>query len=179
MIELVNCHDGTNTRNERSQVAGSVTTERTIDMTGGAADDLGGLSLKMVTNASKLDKMVSPLESFWFDVENTSTGSSKTATVEIVSSASLYNDEIWLLLEYMGTAGNTLASFVDSKPVTPLTAAVAVATSTASWNSSPATPVYQHLQVTFTPQRAGRVRGRVMLGKASTTVYVDPNIVIT
>jgi hypothetical protein len=112
-------------------------------------------------------------------VENTTTGSSKTATVEIVSSASLNNDDIWLLLEYMGTVGSQLASFVDSNPVTPLTAAVVVTTSTASWNSSPATPVYQKLQVTFTPQRAGRVRGRVMLGKASTTVYVDPNIVIT
>jgi hypothetical protein len=179
LIELVNCHDGTNVRNERYTAAGKVTTERTITLTGGAADDIGGFSLKMSANASKLDKMVAPLESFWFDVENTVTGVSKTATVEIVSSASLYNDEIWLQLEYMGASGNTLASFGNSLPATPLTAHAAATSSSAAWNSSPATPVYQHLQVTFTPQRAGRVRGRVMLGKASATVYVDPNIVIT
>jgi hypothetical protein len=60
-----------------------------------------------------------------------------------------------------------------------LTTASAVTTSTATWNSSPATPVKQHLQVTFTPQVAGRVRGQVRLGKPSTTVYVDPVITIT
>ena len=166
-------------RNERYTAGGSTVTERTITLTGGAADDVGSFSLKMVSGSARIDKWVGPIMSFWLDVENTSTGSSKTATVEIVSSASLNNDDIWLLLEYMGTAGSQLASFVDSNPVTPLTAAVAVTTSTAPWNSSPATPVYQKLQVTFTPQRAGRVRGRVMLGKASTTVYVDPTIVIT
>jgi hypothetical protein len=52
-------------------------------------------------------------------------------------------------------------------------------TSTATWNSSPATPVKQRLQFTFTPQIAGRVRGQVRLGKPSTTVYVDPVITIT
>jgi hypothetical protein len=179
LVELINCWDGTNVRNERYTTGGSTVTERTITLTGGAADDVGSFSLKMASGSARIDKWVAPIASFWLDVENTSTGSSKTATVEIVSSASLNNDDIWLLLEYMGTAGSQLASFVDSNPVTPLTAAVAVTTSTAAWNSAPATPVYQKLQVTFTPQRAGRVRGRVMLGKASTTVYVNPNIVIT
>jgi hypothetical protein len=43
----------------------------------------------------------------------------------------------------------------------------------------PSTPVKQHLQVTFTPQVAGRVRGIVRLGKVSTTVWVNPQIIIT
>ena len=178
-IELVNCWDGSVVRNDHAQIAGVVTAERTITLTGGAADDVGAFSLKMAAASTKIDKWVAPLESFWIDVENTAVGVSKTATVEIVSSSSLNNDEIWMQLEYMGTAGNPLASFVFSQPLTPLTAAAAVPTSTAAWNSAPATPVYQHLQVSFTPQRAGRVRARVMLGKASATVYVDPNIVIT
>jgi hypothetical protein len=179
VVELVNCWDGSNVRNDRMTAAGAVSTERTIVLTSGAADDVGGFSLKMVTNSSKLDKYVVPLDSFWFDVENTATGSSKTATVEIVSSASLNNDDIWLDLEYMGTSGNPIASFANSLPATLLTANAAVTTSTASWDSSPSTPVYQKLQVTFTPQRAGRVRGRVMLGKASATVYVNPVITIS
>jgi len=37
----------------------------------------------------------------------------------------------------------------------------------------------QHLQVTFTPQQAGRLRGLVRLGKASTTVFVNPQITVT
>ena len=177
-VELVNCWDGTNVRNERYTTGGSTVTERTITLTGGAADDVGAFSLKMVSGSTRIDKWVTPIASFWIDVENTAIGVSKTATVEIVSSAALNNDDIWLQLEYMGASGTPLATVANSQPATPLTAAVAVPTSTAAWNSSPATPVYQHLQITFTPQRAGRVRGRVMLGKASTTVYVDPNIVI-
>ena len=84
-----------------------------------------------------------------------------------------------MLLEYQGTSGSSLASMATSLPATVLTTASAVTTSTATWNSSPATPVKQHLQVTFTPQVAGRVRGQVRLGKPSTTVYVDPVITIT
>ena len=179
LVELVNCWNGTSVLNERYSTGGSVVTERTITLTGGSADDIGAFSLKMVSGSAHIDKWVAPVESFWFDVENTTTGSSKTATVEIVSSASLNNDDVCLVLEYMGAAGTPLVSLIESEPVTPLTAAVALTTSVAPWNSSPATPVYQKLQVAFTPQRAGRVRGRVMLGKASTTVYVDPNIVIT
>ena len=179
LVEMVNCWDGSVVRNDHVQIAGNVTTERTITLTGGASDDVGAFSLKMVSASTKIDKWIAPLKSFWFDVENTSVGSSKTATVEIVSSASLNTDDIWMWLEYMGAAGTPIMTVVNSRPTTALTASAAVPSSAASWNSSPSTPAYQHLQVAFTPQRAGRVRGRVMLGKASTTVYVDPNIVIT
>ena len=179
LVELVNCDDGTNVRNERYTTGGSTVTERMITLTGGAADDIGAFSLKMVSGSARIDKWVAPLDSFWIDVENLATGVAKTATVEIVSSAALYDDEIWLLLEYMGAAGTPLSTIVTSLPATILTAHAAVPTSTAAWNSAPATPAYQHLQISFTPQRAGRVRGRVMLGKASATVYVDPTIVIT
>ena len=41
-----------------------------------------------------------------------------TATVEIISSASLNNDEIWLEVEYLGTASSSLASFRNSLPAT-------------------------------------------------------------
>jgi hypothetical protein len=177
-IELVNCYDGTTEGlNERYQAAGSLTTERTIVLTNGAADDVGGYSLKMVSS-SRSDFQCMPLESFWFDVENTSTGSSKTATVEIVSSASLNNVDIISRLEYYGTSSSTVTSFADSL-ATPLTASAAVTTSTATWTSSPSTPVYQKLQITFTPHTAGRVRAQVRLGKASTTVYVNPQVTIT
>jgi hypothetical protein len=178
LVELVNCYDGTNFISESYQVAGAVTTEFTITRSGGATDNVGTFSLKMVSNTS-LDKYVNTLTGLWMDVNYTTTGSSKTATVEIISSASLNNDEISLELEYLGTSASSLASFANSLPATVLTTATAVTTSTATWNSSPATPVKQKLQVTFTPLTAGRVRARVRLGKASTTVYYDPQVTIT
>jgi len=177
-VELINCYDGTNIISERHHPAGDVTTETTITLSGGATDDVGTYSHKMVSTAN-CDKYVNPLCGFWLDIENTATGSSKTATVEIISSATLNNDDISLYLQYEGTSGSSIASFVSSLPATVLTTASAVTSSTATWNSSPATPQRQKLQVTFTAQHAGRVRGQVRLGKASTTVYIDPRIVIS
>jgi hypothetical protein len=178
LVELINCYDGTNIINESWQTAGAVTTERTITLSGGATDDVGIFSHKMVSGTN-IDKYANPLLGFWMDVEYQTTGASKTATVEIISSASLNNDEISLMLEYQGTSGSPVASMLTTMPATVLTTPAAVTTSTATWNSSPATPVKQMLQVTFTPQLAGRVRGQVRLGKASTTCYYNPVITIT
>jgi hypothetical protein len=178
LVELVNCYDGTNIIGEAYQPGGAVTTERTITLSGGATDDVGTFSHKMVSNTN-VDKYVSPLLGFWLDIEQQAVGSSKTATVEIISSASLNNDEISLLLEYQGTTGSSIASIATSLPATPLTAASAVTASTATWTASPATPVRQKLVVTFTPQVAGRVRGQVRLGKPAATVYYNPSVTIT
>lgn len=177
LVELINCYDGTNIINESYQPAGSVVTERTITLSGGATDDVGTFSHKLVSNTN-IDKYVQPLVGFWMDVENTAVGSSKTATVEIISSLTLNNDDISLLLEYQGTSGSSVASFANTLPATVLTTNAAVTSSTATWNSSPATPVKQKLVVTFTPQVAGRVRGQVRLGRASTTAYINPLITI-
>lgn len=178
-IELVNCYDGTNILNERYTPHGTVTMDTTTYLSGGAADDVGSYSLKMVTNGSPTSELTAgAIDSFWLDVENTVTGSSKTATVELVSSSSLNNTDIKLQLEYQGTSGSPVATFAESN-ANVLTASAALTASSATWNSPPSTPVYQKLQVTFTPQRAGRVRGRVLLGKASTTVRVNPQIAIT
>jgi hypothetical protein len=174
---LVNCYDGTNIINESYQPAGAVTTERAITLSGGATDDVGIFSHKLVSGAN-IDKYCNTLNGFWMDVEYQTLGSSKTATVEIISSASLNNDEISLLLEYQGTVGSPVASIATTLPATVLTPAAAVTASTATWNSSPATPVKQLLSATFTPQLAGRVRGQVRLGKASTTVWYNPVITI-
>ena len=175
-VELVNCYDGTSFLAERHTPAGDLTTEFSITLSGGAQDNVGVFSHKMISS-TRSDPYAMPLEGFWMDVNNATIGGSSTATVEIVSSASLNNNDISLLLEYEGTSGSSLASFVSS--LNPLATVAAVPTSTATWNSLPATPVRQHLQVTFTPQTIGRVRGQVRLGKPSTTVYVNPQLIIT
>ncbi|WP_210253991.1 hypothetical protein, partial [Bradyrhizobium pachyrhizi] len=73
------------------------------------------------------------------------------------------------------TSGSSVATITESN-ANVLTATAALTSSSATWNSPPSTPVYQKLQISFTPQKAGRLRGRVMLGKASTTVWVNPQI---
>ena len=176
-VELVGCYDGTNVLNERYTYAGVVTTDRSTTMSGGAADDIGAYSLKMVSNANS-DFCTFSLDKFWMDIENVAIGSSKTATVELISSASLNNNDIRLALEYQGTAGSSLAK-VDDSLASVLTAASALPSSSVTWSNAPSTPQKQQLQVTFTPQVAGRVRGLVRLGKTSKTVWVNPQIAIT
>lgn len=178
LVELINCYDGSNFLSESYQPSGAVTTEFVITLTGGAQDNVGTYSHKMVSNTN-IDKYANPLNGFWMDVNNVTVGGSRTATVEIVSSASLNNDEISLIVEYQGTVGSSLASFVTTLPATVLTTAAAVTTSTATWNSLPATPATQKLVATFTPQVAGRVRAQVRLGKASTTCYYNPQVFIS
>jgi hypothetical protein len=175
-FEYINCFDGTNVINERHTGAGDVSLERSTYMSGGASDG-AGYSIKLASNANA-SKNVFPVESFWIDVGHTVVGSSKTATVEIISSGTLNNDDISLFLEYMGTSGSTLASIGTTLP-SILTTPAALPTSTATWTGAPGTPVKQQLSVTFTPQVAGRVRGRVRLGKASTNVWINPQIAIT
>ena len=175
-VELVNCFDGTNVVNERWVPAGSVVTDRSTHLSNGAQDDVSNYSLKLAS-ASRADKWSMPLDCFALDVENVAVSTLKTATVEIISSAALNNDDISLLIEHMGTAGDSIASFVSSL-FSVLTPAAALPTSSATWNNPPATPQKQLLQTTFLPQRAGRVRGLVRLGKPSATAWVNPQITI-
>jgi hypothetical protein len=176
-LELVNCYDGSNFLAERHTPAGDVTTEFTITLSSGAQDNVGSFSHKMVSS-TRADIYSMPLESFWMDVNNATIGGPRTATVEVTSSVTLNTNDISLMVEYEGTAGSSLASFVFSQP-SALTTVAALPTSTATWNSLPATPVKQLLSVTFTPRTTGRVRAQVRLGKPSTTVYIDPRITIT
>jgi hypothetical protein len=176
-IELVNCFDGTNILSERHTAAGDLTTDRSTTLVGGAQDDVGLFAHKLISS-TRADMLTLTLDSFWLDVENALTGASRTATVEIISSGTLNTTDISLQLEYLGASGSSLASFTSSLP-NALTASTALPASTATWNSPPATPVAQRLQVSFTPQQAGRLRGIVRLGRPGTTVWVNPQIAVT
>lgn len=135
-IELVNCFDGTNILSERHTPAGDLTTNRSTTLTGGAQDDVGLFSHQMVSS-TRSDFLAMTLDSFWMDVENAFMGASKTATVEIISSSTLNNTDIALMLEYLGTSGSSLATFGNSLP-SALTASAALPISTAVWNNPPA-----------------------------------------
>jgi hypothetical protein len=106
------------------------------------------------------------------------TGAVPSGFASGIPGASLSNSDIQLKLEYLPTAGSPQTVLVDSI-ATPLTTTAALPTSTAAWISPPTTPVYQHIQITFTPQQAGRLRGLVRLGRPNATVYVNPQIAVT
>ncbi len=81
-------------------------------------------------------------------------------------------------LEYPGSSSSPLSSFGSCLIATPLTGAAPVTSSGATWNNPPSTPVTQKLQVPFVPLKIGPIIAVVKLGKATTTVWVDPAISI-
>lgn len=112
-------------------------------------------------------------------VNNTSTGSAKTATIEFVrdSAANLTNADIWVDLYYLTTGG--VVAMTSSRRVSPLGAASDCPTSSASWTTTGmATPNKQKIDISFTPQVAGLVRAVVCVAKASTTVFVDAKLTV-
>lgn len=158
---------------------GTLTTETTIKRTAGASDGVTAYSWKIVTTANS--KRTAPFETFDGAIWNTTTGSAKTLTIHTVTdNVTLTDAEIWLEVEYLGSSATPVSTLITDANATVLTTAANQATSTEAWTTTGlGTPVYQKLEVTFTPQMAGLFRWKVRVAKASTTVYVCPKPVIS
>ena len=170
---------GNSARNEKYCSDGTMTTETTIVRSSGASDGTTPVSWKAVTSGdpNKAFQLELPPIAVW----NSATGSSKTATIEIVNDGTTLNsDDIWVEVEYLGASGSPLASIVSSRPADHLTTGSALTTSSVTWTTTGlASPVKQKLSVSFTPQMAGLVRAKVCIAKASKTIYVDPMVTIS
>jgi hypothetical protein len=179
---MYNCDSGdTNYRLLIEDYAGAITSETTLVRTGGATDGTTPISWKMVSNANT-NEFVAPLVSDPISVWQETVGSSITATVEILrdSATNLTDAEVWIEVEYLGTSGFPLGVVASDHRATILTTAADQTTSAASWTTTGmANPNEQKLSVTFTPQEKGLLTARVYLAKASTTIYVDPEITVT
>jgi hypothetical protein len=175
-VELVNCDSAdTNYRYCKKVYQGEITHETTIVRTGGASDGTTPISRKMVSSANS--KFYSPLvlevDQFW----NEST-SELTVTVEVVTdNVTLTDAEAWLEVEYLGTSGFPISTFISDRASNILSTPANQTTSTETWTTTGlATPVKQKFSVTFTPAEKGVIKARVMLAKASTTMYVCPKV---
>ena len=174
IVEAVNVDSGaTNYRSERHTYQGDLTTDTSTTRSGGASNGTA-YAHKIVTASSTTGKWLMPFSSFPILAWNATTGSSITEKVEIISSGTLNNDDVYLECQYLGSASSPLASGITTQPATPLTANAAIATSSVTWNNPPATPAKQVLSATFTPQMAGLVSCAVKVWKASATLWVDP-----
>jgi hypothetical protein len=181
LLDWINCDNGgTNYKLHREHGCGTVDYETVIVRSGGASDGTTSISHKAVTNANSTWSFPMPLMEF--AVWNDNSGSSKTATVEILADtvAALNNDDVWMEVEYQGASGNPQTSFINCTKSSILASNAAITSSSATWTTTGITnPNKMKLQVTFTPQLKGWVTARVYVGKASQTVYVDPMITIT
>ena len=182
VIEMYGCTNGTQTyRMRRSYCMGTLRDETSVVRTGGASDGTTPLSWAMTTNGNA-GEYVMALPSGPIQLWNSSTGSSKTATIEIVhdSATALTDAEVWLELSYMGTAGQTITTVARDKRATPLTTPAAQTSSTATWSGTSGfgTVQKQKLEVAFTPEIVGPVTATVYLAAPSKTIYVCPKLEI-
>lgn len=174
-----NCSDSGDTNYNQlwAYYEGDVLEETTIVRTSGSETTHNGAavpwSLKLTTTANA--SFHQPLRTEWFSGPfNTTTGSSKTLTVEVIhdSTTDLTDEEIWVETEYLGTAGSAKTSIASDRKTNVLTTAAAQTASTVSWTTTGLTnPRKQKLEATFTPQEQGEIRWRLCHGKASYTVY--------
>jgi hypothetical protein len=175
-IDLIRCDSGnTNYRNERYNFAGTQTTETTIVRTGGATDGTTSFSHKVVTNTNAAKQQafrMAPLI-IWNDV----VGSSKTVTVEAISSAVLNNDECWMEVEYLGDASSPAGSSTSTYKVNILATGAANTTSTSTWGGALSGKF--KMAATITPQQRGPITVYVKVAKASATIYIDPLITLS
>jgi hypothetical protein len=167
---------GINYTVRRYRSSGTLNEETTIVRTGGASDGTTPIAWNITTNttANYTIPFECPPIAIWNDV----TGSAVTATVEGIwgGGAVPNDDDIWLDVEYLGDASSPQGSFVNDGKADLLATAAGQTSSSATWGGS--TTKFK-LAVTFTPQQRGWIYARVKVGKASTTVYVDPLVTLT
>jgi hypothetical protein len=160
----------------RSRGQGTLTEETTIVRTGGASNGTTTIAWKIVTTGNCAYSMPfeCPPVAIWVDT----VGTPVTATVEGIwgGGAVPNDDDIWVEVEYLGDASSPQGSFVNDGKADLLAAAAGQASSSETWGGS--TTKFK-LNVTFTPQLKGWLYCRVKVGKASTTVYIDPLVVLT
>jgi hypothetical protein len=179
-VIIDNCDSGdTNYKINHVKYEGSIVTETTIKRTDGASDGTTGFCWKMVSLATP--QLFYPLASPPIAIWNESTGSPMTLTVQVVhdSLTALTDAEIWVEVEYLGTSGVPLSLFSSDRVASVLAIVADQAASTVTWTTTGITNVNkQKLVATFTPQEKGPIVARVMLAKASYTVYVCPKVTV-
>ena len=178
IVSIVNCDSGaTNTRNELWEFQGKLTTETTIVRTSGASNGTP-YSWKIVTTGTSghINKLGNAFECFSIPFFNT-TLTSQTVTIEMISDGVTFNnDEVFMILDYLGSASFPLGSQVNNSNLdNVITTPTAITTSTATWTTTGlSSPVKQKLQTTFTASMTGLVIIHIYIAKISSTLYIDP-----
>ncbi len=177
VVDLIQCDSSSaNYKVERHNSQGDLTTETTIIHTGGASDGTQGVSWKVLTSANP--KWHAPFECMpiviWCD-----TVGSVTVTVEGIwtSGALPNNDDIWMDVEYLGTASFPLAIHATNGLADPIATNAALTSSSETWGGS--TTAFK-LTKAITTTLKGPIVAYVKIAKASSAaIYIDPKITLT
>ena len=166
---------GTTYQQQRYRYEGTLLPETTVVRTGGASDGITPISWKITTTANS--KWVDPFSSFPIAQWNATTGANVSGFLRgIVNAAAVpNNDQIWMDLEYLGSASAPLGSFANNTKANNLATGTALAADTSAWDSQG--PVRQNstsysIGSTFTVATAPGQRFWVVSGSGTTAANV-------
>jgi hypothetical protein len=182
-VEMYNCDSGaTNYRLWIEDYFGSVKSETVVVRTGGASDGVTPLAWLMQSTANAEyphQALASPEIVIWNDTVDTPV----TVELEVLTDGVTLTDaECWLeVLHLYGTGSDRpWGNFESDAKASFLTTAAAQTSSSETWTTTGvSSPVKQKLSVTLTSKLKGFLVARVMLARASTSVYVDPKLAVT
>jgi hypothetical protein len=157
---------------------GTLTVDTGVYMDGGASFNSQNVSWKIVTTsaASEFTPFVTPPLAIW----DTST-SAQTATWDIVrdSATNLTDRDIWPAIDYAAsgtTTQYTAGSGRNANPFTGTGTNWAASSETWTGTGSFTNPNKQTMSIALTAARDGLLQGRVYVGLASATIYLNPQI---
>ena len=164
---------------------GTLTTDIVDVRSGGASDGTTPIAWKVVSTANSnwWDPFVCFEIDRWFPApgDTKTVGQSVTASVAIMSNATLTTAQIWPSVQYLGNSSYPISSEASGGTADPLASGSNWAIdSTSSWTTTGVSgPVQQTLSVSFTPQQVGWIRLKVKVAKASQTLRIDPLITVS
>lgn len=174
-IRLHNCDNGgTNYKFTETTASGTSSSEISIVRTGGASDGTTQQSIKIISSATSSQQF--PFEVLPVVQWNNTVNTPVSATIEIASNNTLTNADIWMEVEYLGSASSPIGSVASNGQTSVLATATNLPTSSAVWGGGLSSK--QSLSVTFTPRLAGPVVARIFVAKKSQTLYIDPYITL-
>lgn len=167
----------TNYRHEKYVYSGSQVVETTIVRTNGAKMGSQAFAWKIATTANS--KFFHPFESLPIEVWNLFTGTNLTVQLFGIwgGGAVPDSDDLWMEVEYLGSAATPLASRATTAKADVLAAATSYATDASTWGGS-TTAFSMTATLTVQPAMVGALRIIVKAALASTTFYIDPKPVI-
>jgi len=161
---------------------GTIVSTTSIYRTGGATVESDACSWLVTTTANNTEGV--SFTSPWIYGEISSAGS-KTFTVYITNDTADFTDaQVWLEVEYLGTADEANTTLASDHRVITTTAANQTDDTTSTWNGTgPSFTYKQSLAVTATIGETGQYRARVCVGVASIAssryFYIDPKVTVS
>jgi hypothetical protein len=186
IIQVIRADGGaTAYKSARYAVEGTETTETSITRVNGATDPSAqAQSRKIVTTANS--QWLRPFKAEAYAVWNPTTGANVTVTVcgTINAGALPNNDDIWLDVEYLGSATFPAGTIVNTTKANLFSANAAVASDGSTWNGGGSGAGWTPFKLTTTlsspqPGFAGIIEARVRAAKPSTTYYLDPMVTLS